>query len=548
MNMDHCLHGRGLISDRSEHLENRQTGLQRNHEVGFNLESANWKLETQIHRLFELQIRKFRSKFVQIPVMTKLLVSCLIFLAAANAIAAEPPEPLREFRAAWVASVWNIDWPSSPNVSAKAQRAELTQILDMAAELKMNAIILQVRPESDALYASEIEPWSYWLTAKQGRPPGDGVDPLKLAVQQAHERGIELHAWFNPFRAVANKSVARAANHVSKAHPDWILPGTGGTWLNPALAEVQDRAIAVMTDVAKRYDVDGIHIDDYFYPYPKKVDGKNIPQFNDSKSYAAYREDGGKLEAVDWRKDHVNRFVQRLNTGIKKTKPQLKFGISPFGIWKPGHPSTIEAGIDPPIDMAADSREWLRQGWVDYLSPQLYWRIKPAKQSFLTLTEWWTEQNTQNRHLWPGMASSRIKSSTDKTRPAQEMIDQIEITREKGAGGHIHWSFEAIAKNRDGLRGKLTSKVYQDRALIPVSPWLASGPAPKAPTSVEREGSSLSWETNTDPSWWAIQVKVGKIWKLARVLPGSARKVEIETNADDFAVRAVDAVGRISKP
>ena len=475
----------------------------------------------------------------------------LAFLAATVGLSAAPPEPQREFRAAWVASVWNIDWPSSPHISAKAQRAELTKILDQAAALKLNAIVLQVRPESDALYDSKIDPWSYWLTAKQGRPPGDGGDPLKMAVQQAHERGMELHAWFNPFRAVANKSVPRASNHVTRKHPSWVLPGTDGTWLNPAIPAVRQRAIDVMNDVAKRYDVDGIHIDDYFYPYPEKVKGKNVRQFNDSKSYAAYRSGDGKLDEFEWRRSHVNQFIQDLNRALKKTNPRVKFGVSPFGIWRPGVPSTIEAGLDPPVHLAADSREWLRQGWVDYLSPQLYWQIEPAKQSFLTLTEWWAEQNVQNRHLWPGIASSRVKSSIDRTRTAQEMVNQIGITRQKAKGqhgsGHIHWSYEALAKNRDGLRGKLAENVYQDRALVPPSPWLATGlPTPKAPTSVKQSGNAVSWEAKSDPRFWAIQVQSGGTWKLAKVVAGTAREATVEGSIETVHVRAVDLAGRIS--
>ncbi|MCA9099415.1 MAG: family 10 glycosylhydrolase, partial [Planctomycetaceae bacterium] len=192
-----------------------------------------------------------------------------------------PPEPLREFRGAWVATVFNIDWPSRPGLSPDQQRAEMIRLLDLAAASGLNALILQVRPEGDALYASKLEPWSYWLTGQMGKAPSDGYDPLTFAVSEAHRRGIELHAWFNPFRARATQSTSASPSHLSRSHPEWLMSVSGSqAWTDPGLREVQSRATEVMVDVCRRYEVDGIHIDDYFYPYPKKSGGKMIQQFD----------------------------------------------------------------------------------------------------------------------------------------------------------------------------------------------------------------------------------------------------------------------------
>lgn len=468
----------------------------------------------------------------------------------------QPPAPKREFRGAWVATVWNIDWPSSPNLSAASQRAELTRILDQAAALKLNAIILQVRSECDAIYDSDIEPWSYWLTAKQGRGPGDGVDPLPRAIAEAHARGIELHAWFNPFRARANSKPAAAGNHVTNQRPEWLLPAGGQVWLDPGIREVQDRAIAVMTDVAKRYDVDGIHIDDYFYPYPKKVGGVMKPTFDDSKTYAKYRKAGGSDAVGDWRRSQIDGFIERLSKSIHAAKPGVKFGVSPFGIHRPGEPASIEADLDAYEHISANAPRWLREGWVDYLSPQLYWRIDDTPHSYTTLVKWWATQNTKRRHLWPGIASSRIKGDgEDARRGAGESIRQIEQAAEfaeNGLGsGHIHWSWSAIGGNRDGLREKLAAGPYAEAALVPETPWLggqrAELAAPKLSAEPAGNGIKVSWPASPGARWWVVQIRdAAKTWRTERVLPGGATDVTLDSAPSAIAVRAVDQLGKLS--
>jgi uncharacterized lipoprotein YddW (UPF0748 family) len=292
----------------------------------------------------------------------------------------KPPSPPREFRAVWVATVANIDWPSKKGLPAKQQKAELLAILDKSKALNLNAVIFQVRPMCDALYESKLEPWSEYLTGTLGKGPG--YDPLEFAVKEAHDRGLELHVWFNPYRAHAPTSNSPIPDsHLVKKRPD-LAPRYGKHhWLVPTSPEVQDHTLAVFLDVARRYDIDGVHIDDYFYPYKEKdASGRTIP-FPDEDSWQAYKKGGGKLARDDWRRDAVNRFVQRWYTETKKVKPHVKVGISPFGIWRPGNPPGI-AGLDQYAELYADAKLWLNKGWVDYWTPQLYWPIKQAPQSY----------------------------------------------------------------------------------------------------------------------------------------------------------------------
>ena len=471
------------------------------------------------------------------------------------------PLPAREFRAAWVASVWNVDWPSKPGLPAETQRQELCRLLDVAAQTNLNAIILQVRPEADALYSSKLEPWSYWLTGQQGKAPSDGYDPLTFAIREAHARGLELHAWFNPFRARSTSEVSPAASHATRRQPSWLMPAGSQVWLNPGLPPVRARAIEVITDVAKRYDIDGVHMDDYFYPYPKSTGSGNKAIFDDSSTYDAYRAKGGKLGVEDWRRAQVDGFIKELGAAVKRVRPTLKFGISPFGIWRPGNPESIVAGIDSYRDLAADSRRWLREGWLDYLTPQLYWRIDQEEQSFATLVRWWSEQNVTGRHLWPGIASIRIRGDgSDKARRALETVNQIALTRRYasagGGPGHSHWSVSALLQDRDGIRGKLKAGPYKELALIPESAWLGSGDSLAVPavTAVpEGEDLRVGWQAGKEAGavrWWVVQCKRAGMgadaWTIAKILPKSITSTVLQGTPSVLAVRAVDATGRVS--
>lgn len=253
---------------------------------------------------------------------------------------ATPPPPAREFRGAWVATVKNIDWPSKPGLSTAQQKAELLIILDRAAQLKLNAVLLQVRPACDALYASKLEPWSEYLTGKMGRAPSPFYDPLEFAVTEAHRRGLELHAWFNPFRARHNTGFSTLSkNHISRTHPEFVRTYGQQLWLDPGDKAARDYSQAVILDIVKRYDIDGAHMDDYFYPYAEKDKAGAVIDFPDWPSWNRYLAGGGKLSRGDWRRENVNGFVHRLHDEIKARKPWVKFGISPFGIWRPDQPA-----------------------------------------------------------------------------------------------------------------------------------------------------------------------------------------------------------------
>jgi uncharacterized lipoprotein YddW (UPF0748 family) len=382
----------------------------------------------------------------------------------------------REFRGAWVATVANIDWPSRPGMPVDSQRIEALAILDTLAALQMNAVIFQARPQCDALYESPYEPWSYYLSGVQGQAPEPYYDPLTFWVDEAHHRGMELHVWFNPYRAHHPSGGPVSEHSLVNTQPEIVKTLLNGYhWLEPSFQKTQDWSYRIVMDVLKRYDIDGVHFDDYFYPYPSYcADG----EFPDSAEYAAYLEKGGELSKGDWRRDHVNRFIERLYKGIKKEKPHVKFGISPFGIWRPGYPASIQ-GFDQYDVLYADVRKWFHEGWLDYLTPQLYWRINQIPQSYATLMAWWHRENKQGRHLWPGLFTSRLVFQEGGD---DEVFNEIMIARafEPDAPGHIHFSMKALLNDTLSINQTLKNGPYAREALIPEMTW-AGGKIPKAP-------------------------------------------------------------------
>ena len=447
-----------------------------------------------------------------------------------------PPEPVREFRAVWIASVGNIDWPSRQGLTANDQKAEFRAILERAVELKLNAVVLQVRPACDALYESKIDPWSVYLTGTMGRSPE--YDPLAFAISEAHVRGIELHAWFNPYRASASANVVTSSGHVTKAHPDWVRKVGTQLWLDPGEPKVRAYALEVILDVVRRYDVDGVQIDDYFYPYPSPT---KTP-FPDADTYRRYREQGGTLERDDWRRENNNQLVQELYSRVKEAKRWVKVGISPFGIWRPKVPESIEAGIDAYGQLYADARKWLQEGWCDYFAPQLYWSIGPRKQSFPVLLNWWAAQNTQGRHLWPGLATERIGPA----RPPEEILNQIALTRElPGSHGHLHWNNKALLANKGKIGDLLRADTYHQFAMVPASPWLGSTAFGKP--LIENVQSRLSWSLpdGAAPRWWLFQARQRGVWA-SQLVPG-ARKGGPTPAADAISIRAVDPSGNLGE-
>lgn len=467
------------------------------------------------------------------PMHSRLLAACLTLVSSLCAqsyspVSEKPPQITREFRAAWVAAVYNIDWPSSSRLGATQQKAEARAILDKLASLQMNAVILQVRPHADALYSSNLEPWSPWLTGTMGKSPG--YDPLAYWIEQGHARGIEIHAWFNPFRALASTSHSRSKSHVSHTRPDLIKRYGTMLWCNPSEADTRSQAIAAILDVVRRYDIDGIHLDDYFYPYP--TGGLVFP---DGKSPAQRR-------AV------VDSFVSQLYSSVKKQKPWVRVGISPFGIWRPGVPAGIEASVDSYEHLAGDSRKWLKNGWVDYLAPQLYWRISPGKQSFPALLEWWRGQGS--RPVWPGIATTRIQSSEDPGRPASEIINQIGLSRKIGSNwvGHIHWSAKGLMKNQGGITTALAG-VYTQAVAIPPMPWISKTvPAqPQAGASVAGGETRIRWKAPAGTSKVAVQARYGSAWRTVAIVPAGSGSLSIP-KADSISVSGFDRYGNASAP
>lgn len=468
--------------------------------------------------------------------------------ATKPAVAAEktPPKPQREFRGAWVATVGNSVWPSKPGLPVAEQKAELLAILDRAAQLKMNAIIFQVRPACDALYASKLEPWSEYLTGKMGQPPTPFYDPLEFAITEAHKRGLELHAWFNPYRAHHFKSVSPiSAEHISKTRPELVRDYGRYLWLDPGEPDVQEYSLKVVMDVVKRYDVDGIHFDDYFYPYAEKdAQGRDI-EFPDDSSWKKYGQPQ-KLSRDDWRRESVNKFIRSVYDSIKATKPWVKFGISPFGIWRPGNPAQIK-GLDAYARLYADSRKWLANGWLDYCVPQLYWAIDPKDQSFPVLLDWWNNQNLKRRHIWPGLDATK---TAEKWKP-DEILNQVRIAaKQPVSAGHVHWNMKSVMQNT-GLRTGLERNSYQEPALVPAMPWLKV-PAPEPPivtlNRVNHSRISFSTSSGAAPSLWVVQVRQNNRWR-TDILSGNVQSVSLTSpEAEVIAVTSVNRVGELSRP
>ena len=458
----------------------------------------------------------------------------------------ELPVVPREFRAAWVASVGNIDWPSQPGLPVAQQKTELLNILNRAVELHLNAIILQVRPACDALYASKLEPWSYYLTGEMGKAPQPLYDPLAFAVAEAHQRGLELHAWFNPYRvALLAQPQSFSKNSVKQTHPDWVRRYGSVLWLDPGEKDVQEYSLRVVMDVVKRYDIDAVQFDDYFYPYQeKKLD------FPDAASWRKYGA-GGKLSREDWRRENVNTFVRRTYESIKAAKPWVKFGIAPFGIWEPGFPAQIK-GMNAYATLYADSRKWLTNGWVDYWTPQLYWAIDPPETSFPALLEWWNRQNPKHRNIWPGLYSEAVASGSSaantKNWLPREILNQIKLTRELSGGtpGEVFFSMKSLLQNRAGLAADLAKGVFAEPALIPQSPWLEDN-FPAQPKLKVGANASLTWSaTGAQPiAWWVLQTRLQDHWRTF-ILPGDTHEQSLESWPDAVALTAIDRCGMAS--
>ncbi len=407
--------------------------------------------------------------------------------------------PKREMRAVWIATVENIDWPSSQGLSSEAQQKEMISLLDLVQAWHLNTVVFQVRPAADAFYSSQIEPWSQWLTGQQGKAPDPYYDPLEFAISECRKRGLDIHVWLNPYRAIRDTTnFAGAADHITNKHPDWLLTYGSTVYFDPGLPQARDHIARVVSDIVRRYDIDGVHMDDYFYPY--RIAGKDFP---DDRSFETYHGEFTRAQKDDWRRNNVDLIIRQVRDSIKAIKPWVAFGISPFGVWRnqdkdPGGSAT-KAGQTCYDDLYSDVLKWQKEGWIDYVVPQLYWQIGMKVADYKVLALWWNN-NTFGCPTYIGQAIYRInrRSKTRAWRSSEEIIRQIDLNRSlSNIKGNMMFSAKYLRSNPARLKQKLLRKVFQMQALTPVNPRIASviPDLPMNPSqSVMKDTIILSWE------------------------------------------------------
>jgi uncharacterized lipoprotein YddW (UPF0748 family) len=383
-------------------------------------------------------------------------------------------QPVYEFRGVWVATVDNIDWPRPQQFNVDSQKLEYITQLEMHQRNGMNAMIVQVRPATDAFYPSPYEPWSQWLTGKQGRPPSPYYDPLLFMIDETHKRGFEFHAWCNPYRA--NFSIGKssiAPSHITKLHPEWFLRYGGTLYFDPGNKDGQQWVEKVVRDMVRRYDIDAIHMDDYFYPY--RIAGKEFP---DTASFRMY---GNGMNKDAWRRSNVDSIILRISKVIKEEKPWVKFGISPFGVWRNSDKdpmgSATKAGVTNYDDLYADILLWTRNGWIDYVTPQLYWETGHKLADFETLVDWWS-RHTYGKHMYIGHGIYRALEKNNRAwHNHKELPRQIELLRKYPTiQGSIYFSSKTFYRNPNGWNDSLKNNYYRKPALIPPMEWLPKKP------------------------------------------------------------------------
>ncbi len=443
------------------------------------------------------------------------LLSLFLLLSSYHAIAQSEPAK-REFRAVWIATVKNLDWPSRAGLSTEQQQREIREMLDFHQKNGINAIIMQVRPSADAFYFSAEEPWSEWLSGQQGKPPYPWYDPLTYFIEESHKRGMEFHAWFNPFRALvdADRNKLLSVNHISNKRPDWLVQYGKNLYFDPGIPRARDYVSDIILDVVNRYDIDAVHFDDYFYPY--RIANEEFP---DTSSYEAYG--GGFVNKDDWRRQNVDSFVESINYRIKAVKSHVKLGISPFGVWRniADDPlgSDTRAGQTSYDDLYADIRAWLLKGWIDYVVPQLYFSIGYPPADYEILAKWWS-QNEAGRHLYVGKGPYKIDNNADQnwSKP-NEITRQLELDKTLPAiKGSVYFRAGTFTPNPQGLNDSLQTNYYRHKALIPQMPWL-NADAPQSPANLDASMSSkgliLSWnevDKKDEGGYYVLYKQAGK--------------------------------------
>lgn len=436
----------------------------------------------------------------------------------------------REFRGVWVTSVWNINFPSQTGLTASEMEQELVAILDTLEAYNLNAMVFQVRPESDALYASDLEPWSRFLTGSQGSDPG--FDPLAFAIEEAHRRNIEVHAWLNPYRAKASTNSSAVQPHISLQYPEHSHTYGTQLWMDPGAEEVREHTVDVVLDIVDRYDVDGIHFDDYFYPYP------NGDAFPDSSTRQAYLDGGGDLSLGDWRRENVHQLVEELHTQLEASDPTVRFGVSPFGIYRPGMPPGI-TGLDQYAEIYADPLVWMDEGWVDYLAPQLYWPTTQTAQAYEPLLEWWASMTSEGRYVFAG--NNLVELGSSGSWSVQEFVDQVDISRtyrDLNSMGNIYFHIAPFETNQSEIGTILAETFYQQPVLTP--PVAALADREVAPPWVELDGNIATLTPGDDEAVraWVVYEEIDGAFELSQIVPASFSELELASGT--WAISAAD--------
>ena len=417
--------------------------------------------------------------------MKKIYMILLGLMAAAWSVMAQ--EPKREFRGAWLNTIYRGEYAK---MSTEECKKYLSSQLDKLQSAGINAVFFQVRPQADAFYPSELEPWSRFLTVG-GKAPVPFWDPLQYMIDQTHARGMELHAWLNPYRVTSAAKQTLPKNHLYHKHPERFLRYEGKLYFDPGLPANRDFIVQVVSDIVTRYDVDGIHFDDYFYPYPGKT------EFPDNASYRKY---GGKMKRADWRRKNVDLLIEAVHGPIHSLTPWVRFCVSPFGIWrnkKSDSRGSETAGLENYDALYADVLLWAEKGWVDYLLPQLYWELEHKAASYLTLVDWWNN-NAGPRHMYIGQDVSKTMKLPDLAPSSQksQLDHKIRLTREaENISGNCWWPGYAVTRNFNGVADSLSTNHQSTIALVPTYPWI-SDKAPAAVRNLKLTGNRLSWNAD----------------------------------------------------
>jgi uncharacterized lipoprotein YddW (UPF0748 family) len=472
--------------------------------------------------------------------------------------------PKHEMRAIWIATVENIDWPSAKGLTTDQQKAEMIEILDQVKAYNMNTIVFQIRPDADALYNSKLEPWSEWITGQQGKAPDPYYDPLEYAIAESRKRGIDVHVWLNPYRAVQNiEKTVVAPNHMINSHPEWFVTYGKKKYFDPGNPEARNHVARVVADLVRRYDIDAIHMDDYFYPYREANQ-----EFPDQNSFATYTNGFAPDKKDDWRRNNVDLIIKQLHDSIKAIKPAAEFGISPFGVWKNNTTdpagSATKAGVTNYDDLYANILLWQKEGWIDYVTPQLYWYIGKTVADYAILADWWS-RNTYGCQLYIGQAPFLINAKSRDTawQTPDEITKQIRLNRSySDIAGSMFFSGKSLKANPLGVKENLKSELFKYPALTAPNPRvqrIIPAVPDKAVIQKKHRAFELSWEKSTDNRMFVIYKYPKKakldienpvnIWAVTgdqSVLIEKNRKTK--TSRYNYAVTAISSTHNESEP